>query len=102
MRKVRIDSLTGLRGLVMLTVFCSHLNCLAVPPFEKLYSWISNGRVGVQFFLVLSGFVLAHGYSDKLNGKDMARDARFVKKRISKVYIPYLCISLILYLWKVY
>ncbi len=90
MKPDRIDSLTGLRGLAMLTVFCSHLNCLDVPPFERFYSLISNGRVGVHFFLVLSGFVLALGYSSRLNGKDMARDVRFVRKRISKLYIPYL------------
>ena len=90
MKPVRIDSLTGLRALAMLTVFCSHLSYLGGSPFRGLYSLIKNGRFGVNFFLVLSGFVLALSYSYKLNEKNSIRDVRFVRKRISNIYIPYL------------
>ena len=90
MKTNRINSLTGLRGLAMLTVFCSHLRYLAETRFHGLYTFIDNGRLGVNFFLVLSGFVLAFGYSNTLNAESIRLDVHFVKKRISKIYIPYL------------
>lgn len=90
MKPERINSLTGLRALAMLTIFCSHLSYLAETPFHGFYPLISNGRFGVNFFLVLSGFVLAIGYSNKLDSNNIIQDVQFVKKRISKIYIPYL------------
>ncbi len=90
MKPKRINSLTGLRAIAMLTVFCSHLSYLAETSFHGLYSLMSNGRFGVNFFLVLSGFVLALGYSNSLNDNNMVQDISFVKKRLSKIYVPYL------------
>lgn len=90
MKPERINSLTGLRACTMLTVFCSHLSYLDETPFQGLYSYISNGRFGVNFFLVLSGFVIALGYSNKLDANNRILDISFVKKRISKIYLPYL------------
>ena len=95
MKPARISSLTGLRALAMLTVFFSHLNYLGETPFRGLYSLISNGRFGVNFFLVLSGFVIALGYNNKLNINNRIQDVNFVKKRISKIYIPYLITMLL-------
>ena len=95
MKPDRIDSLTGLRAVAMLTVFCSHLSYLAETPYQGFYALIDNGKFGVNFFLVLSGFVLALGYSDKVNANDFCQDVQFVKKRLKKIYIPYL-ITLIL------
>lgn len=88
MKPERIDSLTGLRAIAMLTVFCSHLSYLDETPFHGLYTLIDNGRFGVNFFLVLSGFVLALRYSNILNGS-MIQYIYFIKKRVSKIYIPY-------------
>ncbi len=90
MKPVRINSLTGLRAIVMMTIFCCHLSFLYETPLEAFYSLIKNGRFGVNFFLVLSGFVLALGYSNKVNDNTVNQDLNFVKKRISKIYIPYI------------
>lgn len=79
----------------MMTIFCCHLSYLIESPFQRLFSLIDNGRFGVNFFLVLSGFVLALGYSTKLDANNRIQDVSFVKKRISKIYIPYLiCLML--------
>ena len=90
MRSDRINSFTGLRAAAMLTVFCSHLSYLRETPFHGLYSLIDNGRFGVNFFLVLSGFVLSLGYSHKLYANSMIRDILFLKRRVSIIYIPYI------------
>lgn len=90
MKPESITSLTGLRAFAMLTVFGCHLRYLEETPFQGVYSLIDNGRFGVNFFLVLSGFVLALGYSSRLNENNLVQDAQFIKKRISKIYIPYL------------
>ena len=95
MKLDRINSLTGIRAIAMLTVFCSHLSYLAATPLQGLYSLIDNGRLGVNFFLVLSGFALSFGYSNTLNAKSIKRDVSFIKKRISKIYIPYLITMLL-------
>ena len=99
MKPDRINSLTGLRAAAMLTVFCSHLSYLARTPFRGFYSWMDNGRFGVNFFLVLSGFVLALGYSEKLNANNFSRDVLFVKKRLSRIYIPYLITMILAIPW---
>ena len=90
MKPVRINALTGLRALAMITIFCCHLSFLVETPYQGFYSLIDNGRFGVNFFLVLSGFLLAFSYSDKLSENNIKQDIRFVKKRISKIFIPYL------------
>ncbi len=55
----RLDSLTGMRFVAVILVFCSHVAFLL---FEPRFSWISKtfdaGPVGVSFFFILSGFVL--------------------------------------------
>ena len=86
----------------MLTIFCSHLNYLAETSFHGFYSLTSNGRLGVNFFLVLSGFVLAIGYSNKLDENSIREDIHFVKKRISKIYIPYLITMIMAIPWYIF
>ena len=86
----------------MLTVFCSHLQYLAETPFHGLYSLIDNGRFGVNFFLVLSGFVLALSYGERLSDRSVSRDTAFVKKRIAKIYIPYLATMILAIPWYIY
>ena len=102
MKADRINALTGLRAVAMLTVFCCHLRYLAETPFRKVYSLIDNGRFGVNFFLVLSGFVLALGYSDTLSKNSIIRDLHFVKNRISKKYIPYLITMILAIPWYIF
>ena len=90
MRSDRFNSLTGMRVIAMLTIFYSHLYCLHETPFHGFYHLIDNGRLGVNFFLVLSGYVLALGYSNKLNENSISQDFHFIKRRLSKIYVPYI------------
>lgn len=76
-RSSRLPSLTGLRFLAALAVFCFHITLSSSPippndainPFadrglagglEQLFS--KAGYIGVSFFFVLSGFVIAWSY----------------------------------------
>ncbi|MEO6941441.1 MAG: acyltransferase [Terrimesophilobacter sp.] len=55
MRRVRLDSLTGLRWWAAFGVFAFHMRNLAPLPFDDL---LAIGNAGVTFFFILSGFVL--------------------------------------------
>ena len=65
----------------MMTIFCCHLSYLVESPFQRLFNLIDYGRFGVNFFLVLSGFVLALGYSTKLDANNRIQDITFIKKK---------------------
>jgi peptidoglycan/LPS O-acetylase OafA/YrhL len=62
-RKMRFHALDGLRGLCALTVALFHLyEFMKVPSPQS----IGHAFAFVDFFFVLSGFVLAHAFFDKL------------------------------------
>src|SRR5690349_11224751 len=67
----RLDSLDYLRGVAAFYVVMHHLSEFQYAsdinidlPFRKL---LVLGFLGVDIFFVLSGFVMAHGYRDRLN-----------------------------------
>lgn len=69
--KKYFDALDGLRGLAALGV--------------ALFHWLLSfaGYLAVDFFLVLSGFILAHRY---LHGRDGTGSGRFVLARLARLY----------------
>ena len=60
----RLDHLDGLRGLAALSVMIGHIRwpsaIAGLPPFRNTSLW-------VDFFFVLSGFVIAHAYFEKIS-----------------------------------
>jgi peptidoglycan/LPS O-acetylase OafA/YrhL len=104
-------TLDGLRGIAALAIVTRHapdffrsisINVfpldgsnvsIPVGPFRESY-------LAVDFFFVLSGFVLAHAYGDRLRGGMSA--TRFMTIRFIRLYPLYflaLLISLVLLLW---
>ncbi|WP_428375978.1 acyltransferase family protein [Lichenicoccus sp.] len=59
----RYELLDGLRGIAALAVMFYHLNRRAGAPSLMPHGWLA-----VDFFFMLSGFVLAHSYSERLRG----------------------------------
>ncbi len=90
--KSRLSALDGLRGVFALMIVFLHM------PYDHIFlnsPVIRNAGIVVDFFFVLSGFVLSFGYSDKLaSGKD---GWHFMLLRIGRLW-PLHVFILILYL----
>lgn len=81
----RLPALTGLRSVAALLVFVYHGSAISVfadPDVQGNYAFISYNaaNLGVSFFFVLSGFVLAW----TAKGDDTAR--RFWRRRFFKIF----------------
>ena len=58
-----INTLTSLRFIFALMVFGAH--CYTIDKFFDTH-FFKEGFVGVSFFFVLSGFIIAYNYQEKL------------------------------------
>jgi peptidoglycan/LPS O-acetylase OafA/YrhL len=79
MNKVRFEALDAFRGLCALCVVIHHLRVSGT--FTEL-SFFRNSSIFVEFFFVLSGFVLAHGYGFK----EKIEFKPFVTARFFRIY----------------
>lgn len=75
----RFVALDGLRGLAALAVFCGHAGLLGEFP---------TAYVAVDLFFVLSGFVIAHAYEQRLQSGWPA--LRFMAIRLVRLYPCYI------------
>ena len=93
MRKPELPGLTGIRFYAAFLVFISHL-VEVMPGMASLGGTLlifNVGVVGVSFFFVLSGFILAYNYADLFSSGVAARSYRtFVWTRLTKIYPVYL------------
>lgn len=90
----RIECLTSLRGIAIFTIFLSHLSFWGETKFNVVKDVFSYARLGVDFFFLLSGFLIAAQYSEKFNEKTITY-VSFVKKRIQRIYPLYIVIILL-------
>lgn len=66
----------------------------------RLTPWFDWGQFGVDFFFVLSGFIIYYAHRD--DARDLASARRFAVKRLRRIYVPYLPVGLAMvavYLW---
>lgn len=97
MKKNSLPALTSLRFFAALAIIAFHFsinNAAMIPSF--LYNIIKQGNMAVNFFFVLSGFVLAYNYLDKVVEPRRFWVARFA--RVYPVYLLALLLSLPAYL----
>lgn len=74
-RFVTLDGMRGVAALVVAVLHVSRMAGLDVAPHANL---------AVDFFFVLSGFVIAHAYDDRLGRSLTARE--FVKRRLIRLH----------------
>ena len=77
-----INTLTSLRLIFALMVFGAH--CYVIDDFFNLH-FFKEGFVGVSFFFVLSGFIIAYNYQKKLSESKMTKRSFWVA-RIARIY----------------
>ncbi|HWU03062.1 MAG TPA: acyltransferase, partial [Novosphingobium sp.] len=83
----RLDQLTALRFLAAMGVLSSHLWPLAeeANPIQPLAQTLfTQGFVGVSFFFMLSGFILAHTYQRRLTSGAISR-RKYLALRIARI-----------------
>lgn len=98
MRQIKqLDSLTSLRFVFALMVFFHHL-IFTYPKSEKIKWLIDNifleGNIGVTFFFILSGFILAYNYQHKFKEKALPTRS-FYYARFARIYPVHLITLLI-------
>lgn len=94
-----IKPLTSLRIFFALFVFLSHLSFLNNSTYETLFKNIfHDGFLGVSFFFILSGFILAYNYQDKFLNKAISKKDFYISRlaRIYPVHIAIMFFALIL------
>lgn len=90
-----IKPLTSLRFFFAFFVFLSHLSILKNTPYQHIFeNFFSEGFVGVSFFFILSGFILAFNYKDKIETKKVTLK-KFYIARFARIYPLHLATLLI-------
>ncbi len=82
--------LTSVRFFAALVVILYHYNEEFTPYLPKfLANFIEHGYIGVSFFFILSGFILAANYYDRLLDKSVS-NSEFWWARFSRIYPLYI------------
>ena len=91
--KKRFDELDGLKIFFALGVVFTHYyawegcnkvgNCPKISAFVYMYGWL-----GVEFFFILSGFLMEHTYRKIIDNLSFFQ---FMGRRLKSLYAPYLC-----------
>lgn len=87
----RVDSLTGLRIIAAAAVFFSHLHPPEFIP-ARVTVFMDSGYSGVTIFFVLSGFVLAWNYTERLIPLSARAVWSFAVARFARIYPLYVCV----------
>ncbi len=103
-RRPRLEGLPSLRGFAAVPVVLFHqLGLLQIKSADTAPHWyralIEFGHIGLEFFFILSGFVLAYVYAYPDRPFDTKR---FWRARFARLYPAYLCSLVLLapvYFW---
>src|ERR1700757_3534806 len=94
----QLRSLQAGRGIAALAVAIHHAAYATAQFVAQLPDWLAvvfhQGLLGVDFFFVLSGFIILNAHLD--DAPTMAAFRSYVLKRIVRIYVPYLPIVLTL------
>lgn len=86
--KPHYDILDGLRGVAAVMVLCYHIcEAIAFAPINTTTAeqGLYHGFMAVDFFFILSGFVMGYAYDEKLQNGTMSLGG-FVKRRLIRLH----------------
>ena len=84
-----LSSLSSLRGLAAILVIFFHINiiCFALAPWDSfLDHFIQKGYLWVDFFFLLSGFIMMHVYSESFGKSIKENFKKFMRSRFARIY----------------
>ncbi len=86
--KARLDALAGLRFVAAAVVAVAHLPEISRDPAVGRIAqrFLSEGVYGLTFFFVLSGFVLAYGYLDRLAQPTRTKLRSYFVARVARIW----------------
>lgn len=87
--RATIAALTGIRALAAFWVVLFHFRVELVallPGLRPMLPFAAAGRVGVDLFFVLSGFILAYNYADRFRTVRRGAYGRFLWLRLARIY----------------
>lgn len=88
-KKNYLSSLTSLRGLAAILVILLHFNafCFALAPWDSRFDrFIQKGYLWVDFFFLLSGFIMMHVYSQSFENGIRGNFKKFMRSRFARIY----------------
>jgi len=91
-----LHHLTGIRGLAAFIVVFYHIEAY-IQPYSNKYvmAVIKHGYLAVDFFFILSGFVIAYNYFDRLTVLTVDKAYDFYIKRIARIYPLHLLLLIV-------
>lgn len=93
----RLDGLTGIRAIAAAWVVLLHLNMVFSSAFSAP-NWVQplleSGNLGVDIFFILSGFVLAYNYANKMQKTTRSDIFRFYGLRVARIYPAHMVVFL--------
>lgn len=81
----RLDEITAARGIAACAVVIYHINAYAHGAIAQVFPPLHYGILAVDFFFVLSGFILTHVYRDAWRAGTY-RHGSFMGKRFARVW----------------
>lgn len=99
--RATIQPLNGLRGLAAVWLVLFHLRQPLLPtlPASRLHSAVEavprEGFLGVDFFFMLSGFILCYTYAGRMTRPSWSDYRAFAWRRFARTYPVYLLSVLI-------
>lgn len=96
-KKAHLKSLTGLKGLGILVIVLYHTLDPQAFGFQSLTGLIKNygGYLGNYLFFMLSGFVMAYSYQERIMTRSVAFPD-FLRSRLIRLYPLYLITNMVM------
>src|ERR1700730_15336138 len=81
-----MPALTGIRALAALLVLGMHTEQNVPSGLDSVLPFFARGYLGVDFFFVLSGFIITHVYVDSLASPQLSAVHIFLGHRFIRLY----------------